>query len=296
MKKEEFIQKLNTMDAEMEAELREMLDEEMKKPVKKRDAAMIAELTGAITEICGFSTENICNDESISKVSGKVTETGRKRKSISVRRISALAACTAVLLGINQASLSAFGENVFSRVYHFTKGGINIMVGEENSTEPETPTVPPVTETVPTAPSAAAPTGREVIELPTYPGDPYGIKAVCAKYGIYPMTPSYIPEGFKLVEEIEDDTGHCTDLIFRYEKEDAKVIVCYTVYNKDDVSVGIPMDSSNIQETNINGKLFTVIKEDNQLKSFYTEDRLWCSFFTFNIDYSEADRILYSYH
>jgi hypothetical protein len=289
MKKEEFIQKLNTMDAEMEAELREMLDEEMKKPVKKRDAAMIAELTGAITEICGFSTENICNDESISKISGKVTETGRRRKSISVRRISAIAACAALLFGLNQASLNAYGENVFKRAYHFTKGGVSIMIGENNDTEPtEPPTAPPAT-------GAAAPE-EEVIELPTYPGDPYGIKAVCAKYGIYPLTPTYIPEGFKLVEEIEDDTGHCTDLIFRYEKEDAKVIVCYTVYNKDDVSVGIPMDSSNIQETNINGKVFTVIKEDNQLKSFYTEDRLWCSFFTFNVDYSEANRVLYSFN
>ncbi len=286
MKKEEFIQKLNTMDAEMEAELREMLDEEMKKPVKKRDAALIAELTGAITEICGFSTENICNDESISKISGKVTETGRRRKSISVRRISAIAACAALLFGLNQASLNAYGENVFKRAYHFTKGGITIMIGE--NTEPtEPPTAPPATE-------ASAPE-EEVIELPTYPGDPYGIKAVCAKYGIYPLTPTYIPEGFKLVEDYEDDTGHCTDIILHYVKEEKIINICYTLYRTDNVSVGIPMDSTNIQETNINGKLFTVIKEDNQLKAYYIDGRLFCSVFTFNIDYSEADKILNSY-
>lgn len=286
MKKEEFIQKLNTMDAEMEAELREMLDEEMKKPVKKRDAAMIAELTGAITEICGFSTENICNDESISKISGKVTETGRKRKSISVRRISALAACAALLFGLNQASLNAYGENVFSRVYHFTKGGISIMVGEEDGTEPQTP---PVTDAVPTAPSAA-PTEGEVIELTTAPGDPYGIKAVCAENGFYPMTPAYIPEGYQLTN-VDINPVHIS---FKFTSGD-KMIFCNYNFSAHG-SLGIAADSNELTETVINGCVFAIVKEDDQFKAMGVKDGVFYSFFTYDESYQEAFKILSSYH
>ncbi len=82
---------------------------------------------------------------------------------------------------------------MFKRAYHFTKGGITIMIGENENTEPTSPpTAPPATDA--TAPE------EEVIELPTYPGDPYGIKAVCAEYGLYPMTPTYIPDGFNLID------------------------------------------------------------------------------------------------
>lgn len=100
------------------------------------------------------------------------------------------------------------------------------MVGDNDDTEPE---IPPVTEEVPTAPTAEAPIEREVIELPTAPGDPYGIKAVCEKYGIYPMTPSYIPEGVELDEMYEDATGHCIDILLRYVKGEESINICYTL-------------------------------------------------------------------
>ncbi len=69
----------------------------------------------------------------------------------------------------------------------------------------------------------------------------------------------------------------------------------YTFHKIDEYSFGIPTASGNIQELDINNQMFTVVKEDNQLKAFYIDDKMMCNLFTYNITYAEADRILYSF-
>ncbi len=287
MDKNNMINLLEKIEQTGLSDLKTELDEEMNKPSDERDLIKIRDLIDSISEIEGDDS-----DGAFRRQKAQIKERVKADRSVRITRrrkqLVALAACAVVLFGLNQASLNAYGENVFKRAYHFTKGGVSIMIGENDNTEPtEPPTAPPATE-------ASAPE-EEVIELPTYPGDPYGIKAVCAKYGIYPMTPSYIPEGFELIEITEDDDAKITDVVFRYIRGDKKINLYYTYYNIDNVSTGIPIDTNNIQELTINNNIFTVVKEDNQMKAFYIDGKLKCNIFTYNIDYSETDRMLYSF-
>ena len=107
-------------------ELRKELDKEMKNP--KHDPDRIDELTDMIYEL-EFGDDS---EEHIRSAEERLiadTEKVLTAKKTVIRRLVPAAACAALLFGLNQASLNAYGENVFKRAYHFTKGGVSIMIG-----------------------------------------------------------------------------------------------------------------------------------------------------------------------
>lgn len=273
---------LDTIEKTCLEDLEGELEEEFHKPSEERDLEKMRELIETISYIKGDDSV-----EHFSKQKEQINQRVKDERTIWItrrkKRLAAAAACAVVLFGLNQASLNAYGENVFSRVYHFTKGGISIMVGENNTVEP-------------TKVTTESPTYlEEVIELPTTPDDPYGIRAVCAENGLYPMTPKYIPDGFKLVRMVVDDDQASTDIVFRYKKEKEMINLYYTYHKTDNqYSFGVPTESDSIQELTINNQVFTVIKESKQLKAFCINDNLLCNICTYDIDDSESYKILYS--
>ena len=287
MDKKNMIELLEKIEQTGLSDLRSELDEEMNKPSDERDLIKIRDLIDSISEIEGDDS-----DGAFRRQKAQIKERVKADRSIRITRrrkqLAALAACAVVLFGLNQASLNAYGENVFKRAYHFTKGGVSIMIGENDDTEPtEPPTAPPATD-------ASAPE-EEVIELPTYPGDPYGIKAVCAEYGLYPMVPTYIPEGFKLVDLSENDSSISMHLVFRFVKEEKRINLYY-IYPKDENdSFALPTDSGNIMELTINNQLFTVSNDNNLSKAFYIDGKMICNLCTYNLEYNETNKILHSF-
>ena len=117
------------IDDKLTSDLEEMIREEAEK--RSPDIDRLNELTDMLADI---------HDENHEKAIGDIVERAADQRIAArnnriIRRISAIAACAVLLLGLNQVSLNTYGENVFSRVYHFTKGGINIMIGEDKPTE-----------------------------------------------------------------------------------------------------------------------------------------------------------------
>ncbi len=287
MDKNELIEKIMNMDEEMLHDLEDELDNELSKPEDDWNEQTIIELTRAIAEIKGISlTDDVLKKGEKAILDNTDTKAHHKRRII--RKLAPAAACAALLFGLNQASLNAYGENVFKRAYHFTKGGVSIMIGENDNTEStEPPTAPPATD-------ASAPE-EEVIELPTYPGDPYGIKALCAKSEIFPITPTYIPDGFKLMNLIQSDDSHTTNVQFTYQNKDKRIIIGYIYCKSDAGSIAIPADTPIQYEINVGSIPFSIIKEDGQYKALCLNDKLFYTVQTYGIEYDEAERILCSF-
>ena len=286
MDKKNMIELLEKIEQTGLSDLRSELDEEMNKPSSERDLIKIRDLIDSISEIEGDDS-----DGAFRRQKAQIKERVKADRSVRITRrrkqLAAFAACTALLFGLNQASLNAYGENVFKRAYHFTKGGVSIMIGENDNTEPTAPpTTPPATD-------AAAPE-EEVIELPTYPGDPYGIKAVCAKYGIYPMTPSYIPDRFSLTNIIEDDDSHTTNIQLTFSNNEQEIIIGYMYCKSDSGSIVIPSDIKTPYEIGINSRQFAVFKDENQYKAVCLDDKQFYTVQSTQIEYSEYEKILLS--
>ncbi len=285
MNKNNMIDLLEKIEQTGLSDLKTELDEEMNKPSDERDLIKIRDLIDSISEIEGDDS-----DGAFRRQKAQIKERVKADRSVRITRrrkqLVALAACAALLFGLNQASLNAYGENVFKRAYHFTKGGVSIMIGENDDTEPtEPPTAPPATDvSVP----------EEVMELPTYPGDPYGIKAVCANYELYPLTPSFIPDGFKLVNLIQSDDSYTTDIQLTYQCREQRIIIGYIYCKSDAGSVGIPADTGIQYEINVNSIPFAIIKEDGQYKALCLNDKLFYTIQTYGIEYDEAEKIVNS--
>ena len=259
MKNEDIIrtQLLNDMNADMLNDLKALLKEETSKPGSKWDIDRITELSSAIAELSGAESANA---EQIETVKRKYAESAGKKKTICCR-IASVAACLAVVLLLNQWSLSALGMNGFKAAYYYTIGSMKI--------------------------------GEKPVE--TESSDHYGIRTKCSEYGINHPIPSYIPEGFELFEIVEDNKR----IIFNFEKsndstsEYERIYIAYVMdYNDNDTI--IPSDLKNFKESYINGETFLIGMEDNQYRAVWTDDNYLFYLSTLNVDYSEADKILKS--
>ncbi len=147
-------------------ELTKQLDLELAKP--NPDYDLVDELSAAILEARGKAVKEIDVQSELGTI---------KQKSIKHFRypkwaITVSAACL-VLICANTVSVAACGTNIFSAFVQFTKGDLTIDFGKQE---------------------------QSVISLPTSENDPYGIKAKCAEYDVYPKTPFYLPDGFELVD------------------------------------------------------------------------------------------------
>ena len=202
----------------------------------------------------------------------------KRRRTIAVRSAVSAAACAVLILALNQVSLLAYGENMFSRIYHFTGRGVAIHLEEESRNN-----------TIPTGSSVI--TGED-IKLPSAEGDPYGIRKKCAEYGLHPLTPFYIPEGFRLVEIETENDIKINAIRFAFKRGDEMIELEYGQYKTDEMVFEIPADSKTITEREICGRMFAVIHEEDTVKAFCADDRMLYGIFTTGLDSKEADRII----
>ena len=182
-----------------------LTDEEMSKPVKKRDYEKIASLSADLCALIDGEPETNEIDNGINKLYNRISEYEKNRRKPSVRvvrKMIPVVCVAAVMLAANCFTVSAFGKNVFSIVIEFAQGGFSIDFNKQN----------------------------DVIELPTSEDDPYGIIAECAKYEIYPETPHYLPDGFELTLMTNDVNEHSNYAKFVFRNEDKVIALTYTRY------------------------------------------------------------------
>lgn len=240
-------------------ELEKQLDLELKK--SSPDYDLVDELTKAILESRGKAVKEIDVKPEIQAI--------RQRKIKRIRfpkwAVAVSAACV-VLIGANVFSVSAWDMNIFSAIVKFTKGGMSVNLNQN------------------------------IIELPVSEGDPYGIKAKCAEYDIYPLTPHYLPEGVELVDFNEVVCDRFTDLCFFYQNGNTRLNITYTKYNDSEnvLHSGIPTDTYNLQETEINGQTMFILKEDNQFTVTFLNDSVVCVIYSNELDYDECQKVMES--
>lgn len=243
-------------------ELEKQLDRELAKP--NPDYDLVDELTAAILEARGKVVKEIDVQSEIRTI---------KQKSIKHFKcpkwaITVSAACL-VLICANTVSVAAWGTNIFSAFVQFTKGDLTIDFSKQE---------------------------QNIISLPTSENDPYGIKEKCAEYDIYPMIPYYLPDGFKLTDFKENILSHSTDLRFFYKNDNAKLILSYEAYkNTDDIPpIGIPTDSYNLVETEINGQTVFILKEDSQFTATFLNNNIVYIITSNKLDYDECQKVVES--
>ena len=248
------------------------INEELGK--KKPDYNKIAELSEQYSYIVSADEEIESRSEQHIQ---QILSTARQEKtkfSIRMKVFSALTACAVIAFGLNIYSFNAWGMNMIDAIYTMQKGGMSIDIHNINDF------------------------GRKTIELPTSHDDPYGIKAKCAEYGVYPETPTYIPDGFELkhFEEYEYDT-HKTIRFFYRKNGYIWLNITYMEYidYESIPPVGIPTDTYTVHEETINGHSSWILKEDNQFTDIYIDnENIKYSFFMQSLDYDECYKIVES--
>ncbi len=254
------------MKENMISDLQRELKEEMNKPSDKWDCEKINEITQTIHNLsCDNENEEInSGKENLLK---KIKVTKKPRRKI-YRTISAVAACLIVGIALNTISISVCGMNMFSAVYEITQGGIKIDLNKK----------------------------EDVIELPATPDDPYGMKAKCAEYDIYPLTPSYIPEEFELVNLYQENNEVFSQLLFCYKNNKIKLNfeIC-KYYDAENIPpICIPTDTYNIEEQEINGHIMYILKEDNQFTATFRENDIVYVIFADGLNYDECQKVVES--
>lgn len=252
-----------TLNAE---ELEKQLDREFAKP--NPDYDLVDELTAAILETRGKVVKEIDVQSEIRTIKNKADK-GIKRFRCPKWVVAVSAACI-VFIGANTVSTAAWGMNIFSAIVQISKGGISINLNNSEK--------------------------QGAIELPTSDNDPYGIKAKCAEYDISPITPYYLPEGFKLTDCKENILSHSTDLRFIYENDNAKLILSYEAYtNSYDIPpIGIPSNTYNLQEVEVNGQTMFILKEDGQFTATFLNDGIVYVITSNNLDFAECKKVVES--
>lgn len=266
-----FDRLINDNDFELNAadSIQAEIELEMRKAEKDRDYDRIAELSAYWCELIGDTSEygESDNDGIEDILSMTVNAEKKPKRHTVIRRAFISVACAAVLLlSVNLFTVSAFNMNFLRTIIHYSQGGFSVEFTEDQPNDKD---------------------------------DKYGIKAECAKYGIYPEIPHYLPEGFEL-ESIEYlPYSVFNGVEFRYIKSEEPneiIIMCFDLY--DDIekmkNVKIPSDYYNIDEIQINGKTAITSKEDNQYTLLYVNDYLMITIFTQDVPYDECDKIAQS--
>lgn len=246
--------------------MKRQLDEETAKPLRKRDFEKIEQLTESMSELLD-DTDTDCS-EGISKLYSRIEqEKIRNRKPIRVmKKFFPVICCAVVILAANCISVAAWNKNIVSAVIEFTKGGFSVTFDK-----------------------------KDIVELPTSEDDPFGIIAECAKYGIYPETPYYIPDGFELEHTSSNINENTSNIVcFVFKKGNQSIAFDFEVYHNEVGQIGIPSDHYNISETEVNGYPAIVSKEDNQYTITYQKDKTVFFMFADGLPYDECEKIVES--
>ena len=250
------------------SELREMLDRELSKPDKQIDYGLVDRLTTSVLEVEGRKRLAVDVDDELDKFRNRVSK--RNRKFFLPKWAVSLSVACIVLFCANCISVSAWSMNIFKALVDFVHGGV--LIGFEDRQE------------------------ESAIELPTSENDKYGIRGKCAEYGVYPLVPEYLPDGFQLSDITIDDENTFTLLVFSYVSGKRKISISYTKYHdsKDIPSILVPSDTHNITEKEINGQTMYILEEDNQFTATFLKNDIMYLIFTDRLEYKENDKIIKS--
>ena len=235
----------------------DQIDKELAK--KNPDYNKIAELSDQYCELMDIDDEIHSHADEHYR---RIMETAKKKKPLNhlIRTFSYVAASLIVFIfSVNCVTVTAFNMNIFKAIVHYAKGGFTV---DFNATASED-------------------------------DDPYRIKAECAKQGIYPEAPTYLPEGFELESTSINDFGVCDDISFKYCKDNMYIILDFQLYHRiDDMKyTHYPSDHYNIEEISVNGRSAITSKEDDQYTLAYAKDNILFTIFTQNVPYDECDKI-----
>lgn len=266
--KEQFIQEINRA-----------LDKELKKPAKKRDYDKIEELTQTYTELMGADSQveasmQCCISEFKSKARPKPKITRRMRIVLAVVSVAIM------LFVMNIITVSAFNMNVFSFIVHVADDGFEISSPSSSSEISD----------------------ADMIELPVSSYDPYGMIAECAKYGIYPETPHYLPENYVLTVCNYTDMPlymKWVKFTFRNRHNARQFISLDFELFENEESIGnahFPNVEHCLSEIEINGNPAILAEEqkDTQFHIVYPIDKLLIVIFTQNVPQEEVNQMINS--
>lgn len=257
---EKVVNESDSLQRKSVTELRQMLDDELKKPNKERDYSVIDELTIFVIEAEGNNRLTVDVNEKLNQFNNRFQKNDRKIHY--PRWMAGLSIACVMLFCANCISVLALNMNIVSAVVRLTKGGFTVNFDE-------------------------------IIDLPVSEDDPYGIIAECAKYDIYSEVPYYLPEGFELTRLLHNENEMSSNSInFNFTKEKQSINIDCERYWNEMGNIVIPSDKYNISEINVNGHPAIVSKEDNQYTIVFVQEKTVFRMFTQDVPYEECDKIV----
>lgn len=259
--------KINS-DREFEMEacnfIKNELDRETSKPLRKRNFNRIEQLTSQLAELSGNDTP--ANTDKLYERIQSYERAAKKPVNVFKRFVPVLC-CFVLIITANCVSVAAWDMNIVSAVIEFTKSGFSVDFAKQ----------------------------PEEIHLPVSEDDPYGFVAKLAEYDIQFETPHYIPEGFVLTEVSTNVNGNYADTVrFIFENGKKNFSLSYTKYHNEIPSTLIPSDHYNISETEINGSPAIISKEDDQYTITYLNGKTKFYMFAVDVPYDECGKIIAS--
>lgn len=262
----------DSADARTLAELKAQLSAETEKPASQQDLDRINELTEAICLLVGaeemiVQKSEIASEQIVQTAAAKKSRTRKLRLSVGIPLCAALISGT---LAANHYTMKATGKNLISASLIAMQDGYRVLF-LINRFDP--------------------------IILPTTEDDPYGIRTKCEEYDFSPLTPTFIPQGFELKKiTISDEGEYGRFLIFRYCRGDVLLNFMYDYYPNLDYmqEYGIPSDTMNVTEEQINGYTVFMLKEDDQFTALFYLDHVVYQIFARDLDYAACEEVLNS--
>ena len=267
----------NSSSEEQGQEVSEMLEKELAKPYKKRDYDKIEELLNEYTRMNGMEEQiQKASETGVQKVIART-----KTRKLRVRKYRPLVTvvCLAVVMAIlNTISVVAFDMDAFSFIVH--------VVDNDFSVDFFSKEVP----------------SESVIQIPVSEDDPYGMIAECAKNGIYPETPYYLPEGYVLTLCANNHIPSCKKYnCFTFTNQTNKnnwIYISYDLYENSEMmeQSKFPNIEHNLTEIQLNGHkaILAEEKKDRQFQIIYHIDNLLIYIFTQNVSGEELNKIIES--
>lgn len=269
MKKENLKGQMMHMKKEILFELNKELEMELSKPERKRDVERICWLNEMIFQLNYSDNEAVQNSLEASKneMLNRIPERKPHNFKRINKRVSVAAACVATVVVLNAFSLKTVGQNVFLETYKVGDEAIVITLEETDSDE-----------------------------IPHSSADPYGMKAKCAEYGMRPLTPSYIPEGFELIDFIADERSASTDIYFYYKKDDVILNFEFFMYYDSEriPPFGTSTETYNMGEEDVIGLNMHILKEGDWFKALFLRDNIVYSIVAVDCEYDEFRKVIES--
>lgn len=240
------------------------IENELSKPFKKRDFALIDGLMTLLYEIKGIELDS----PPIEEIRAKNLEKAAKQKKIAFKRYAVIVGTVIVgIFGLNVFSEKAYGTNALGAFVEIVSGRLSIDY-----------------------------TKKDVfIELPITDNDPYGLREECKKYGIEPLLPSYIPKDFKLTYSEINETTEIILVNFTYKlKKQSIDIIIYQYINELPDSIKSSSDGI-YEEMDIDGILMSIIRDDKEHRVTFNYENSIYAINTQNIDYDVLFDVLYSF-